>query len=987
MVHSPDFYNQYQEAYEKYTKLYGKQVCVFLKKGSFYEFYGQEINDTSLNTAKQVMEFFGISIHSYPNEGPNGSTGFFGGVPDHTLDKWASKLTKTGWTVVVIDEIKNSAGKIHREVTRVLSAGTHIDSAEANSSFFLSSMWLNFPNYGVASADLTTGQVFLYEGKASGSQSSWHTDDLRHFFQVYPPRELILYSEPMDESLLRRTFHIPTAPIYIRPPTVFDKPLTRETYLRSTFNPKTSLPLRVWLHCTEDSLREKALCTVLRFAEDHAPNLASCLQPPILWHPTENVQIINNALTQLNLIKQSENLCVEDLFSSPQTAMGKRSLRARLCTPLTRCEKIQERQKEIQWMIEHNSKEIKATLGLIADIARLHRSIQCGTLKAIDVVHYIQSYQSANYLYEILKSSPLNRDLIDYIETSLYTFTQLFDLTKAKKSAESSDDIGFLSSKTGPKSEEAEQRCQNIINKANNWLKDLLTTCGIEDGVYFRPTDKSMFLIHATKSSAKRIEASVKVNQQHYKNISIKTLTSNARIEHPYLDTLQTELDAARASLHRCLAVEVPYACISYSDATRDTWQQVEEWIIDVDLCLSMANTSIQQGWVQPTILEGKSSLKIENLRHPLIEAQKTQSKYVTHNVSLGYEKNGWLLYGMNASGKSSLMKAIGLAVLLAQVGSYVPATSMTISPFNKIATRILNQDNLWAGLSSFAVEMSELRDIFQTADDSTLVLGDELCAGTESISATAIVAAGIEWLHKSGSRFVLATHLHDLTKLKRITGLQDLAIWHLHVEYNRARDILIYHRELKPGSGSSMYGLEVANALHLPRDLIDNAFSIRRELLNETSIEDSTTSSWSSDLVKRSCVKCGSFSDLHVHHLQERHEATTQGRNADGTDLHHPRNLAVLCVKCHQEEHNTTIQLGPVIDTSEGPKQSIIKNPSAKKKIPFTKEQIDVIRETKNTSNLPFRLLSFKLEREHGIIITEKQLKILESSILTSIN
>lgn len=976
MVHSHDFYNQYQDAYEKYTNLYGKQVCVFLKKGSFYEFYGQELNEVSLNTAKQVMEFFGISIHAYPNEGPNGSTGFFGGVPDHTLDKWASKLTKTGWTVIVIDEIKSAAGKIRREVTRILSAGTHIDSAEANSSFFLSSLWFDFPNYGVASADLTTGQVFLYEGVASGSESSWHTDDLRHFFQVYPPRELILYSEPQQEDLLRRTFHIPTAPIHVRPPTVFEKPLTRETYLRTTFNPKTSLPLRVWLRCTEDSLREKALCTLLRFAEDHAPNLAQCLQSPTLWHPTENVQIVNNALTQLNLIKQSEQLCVEDLFTSPLTAMGKRSLRARLCTPLTNTDVIQERQNQIQWMIEYDSKDIKMALGLIADVSRLHRSIQCGTLKAADVIQYVQSFQSADYLSQCLLLSPLDRNLQETIQLLLSSFTKLFDLSKAKRAIESQDDVGFLSSSAGPKSEEAEAKCQKIIEKANLWLKDLLKNCGeSEDGVYFKPTDKSMFLIHSTKSAAKRIEAS-----KPHTNLSIKFLTSNARIEHPYLDTLQAELDSARASLQRCLATEVPYACISYSDETRHKWQQIEEWIIDTDICLSMARTATVQGWVQPRIESGKSSLKIENLRHPLIEVQKTQSKYVTHNVSLGHEKNGWLLYGMNASGKSSLMKAIGLAVLLAQVGSYVPATSMTLCPFHKIATRILNQDNLWAGLSSFAVEMSELRDIFQIADSSTLVLGDELCAGTESVSATAIVAAGIEWLHKSGSRFVLATHLHDLTKLKRITSLPDLSIWHLHVEYNRVRDVLIYHRELKPGSGSSMYGLEVANALHLPRDMIESAFSIRRELLNETAIEDAQPSTWNSELEKRSCTKCGGFNNLHAHHIQERHLANGS-RNLDGTALHHPRNLVVLCAECHQEEHSTKADTGPLEDTSEGPKQSLLvaKKQSKKK---FTDEQLLVIHETKNTNNLPYKLLAFKLEKEHGITITEKQLKALETSI-----
>lgn len=981
MVHSLDFYNLYQNTFKTYTDLYGKQVCVFLKKGSFYEFYGQETpNQEPLNTAKQVMEIFAIAIHVYPGEAPNNNTGFFGGVPEYTLDKWASKLTSTGWTVIVIDEIKSSSGKISRKVTRVLSAGTHIDSADSNKTFFLSSLWLDLPKFGVASTDLTTGQVHLYEGKVSGT-NIWHADDLRHFFQVYPPRELVLFSPPIQEEIIRRNLHIPFAPIHQRKnQEIYESENIRELYLRSIFQPKTSLPLRTWLNTTNANQAEKALCALLRFAEDHAPNLANHLQVPRTWHPEINVQIINNALTQLNLVKSSEHLCVEDLFTQPLTVMGKRALREHLCTPLTNITTLNQRQTNIKWLIDNEplQKEIRTALSLILDISRLHRTVQCGKINAADVVSYDQSLQSALHLTTILKDSPFHIDIAKIIQECLRQFNLVFDIEKAKKS---SDSLGFLQDISSPKSAEAEAKCHLILDKASTWLKTLIQTSGVEEStVYFRPTDKSMFLLHSTKTAAKKIEAAVKLNQKDYKSLVIKSLTSNTRIEHPYLDMLQTELDVAQASLQRCLSSEIPYSCISYTTETQTFWMPIEEWILNIDLSLSMARTAIKQGWTRPTLLEGTSSVKIENLRHPLIEAQKSQSKYTTHNVSLGNATpNGWLLYGMNASGKSSLMKAIGIAVLLAQVGSYVPATVMTISPFYKIATRILNQDNLWAGLSSFAVEMSELREIFQVADNNTLVLGDELCSGTESVSATAIVAAGIEWLHKAGSKFVLATHLHDLTKLQRLTSLPSLKIMHLHVEYDRVNDILVYHRDLKPGPGSSMYGLEVANALHLPADMIETAFIIRKELMGEKTIEDYKESSWNSQLIKRSCIKCGSFSDLHTHHIQERHESSND-RNADGTALNSLRNLLVLCNSCHESHHHedTESTVTSVLDTSAGPK--LITKSKAVKKSTFTSEELEAICEAKNTSNnLPYKLLVFKLYKEHGIIITEKQLKALD--------
>jgi DNA mismatch repair protein MutS len=408
-----------------------------------------------------------------------------------------------------------------------------------------------------------------------------------------------------------------------------------------------------------------------------------------------------------------------------------------------------------------------------------------------------------------------------------------------------------------------------------------------------------------------------------------------------------------------------------------------------------MAKTARQQGWIKPTIETtlGSSRLQIENLRHPLIENQKRQSKYITHNISLGYEESGqgWLLYGMNASGKSSLMKAIGLATLLAQVGSYVPATAMTLRPFHRLATRILNQDNLWAGLSSFAVEMSELREILAVADDHTLVLGDELCAGTESISGTAIVAAGIQHLYKCGSRFVLATHLHDLMKLPQVTFLKALKVWHLHVEYDPVRDILVYHRALKEGAGSSMYGLEVAKALHLPRDMIDVAFEMRRALLGSSAIEEAKCSSWNADIKRLICSACGeSYKEkLEVHHIQERSEAIG-GRNKDGTALNHRSNLATLCETCHYKHHAGELYVGPVEDTSEGPKRAVIdfskyehKEPESetkKQRSLFTKEQISQITELlKRTPGLTPRLWCFQIRSELEIEITEGQFKSLQ--------
>jgi DNA mismatch repair protein MutS len=1034
MVHSHGFYTLYQDTFKKYAALYGQQVCVFLQKGSFYEFYGQEDpnTNTQLNTGKQCIDLLGLVCHTYLADGPNGTTGHYGGVPISHLDKWAGKLTGQGWTIVVIDEIKNGAGVIsRRDVTRCLSASTHIDNADPRKAMFLGALWLEFtnnqkdnqgpPKFGVATADLTTGQVFLYEGIATGKSDVWHTDDLRHFFQVYPPKELLLFvrgSESLtqqEEETLRRTLYIPQAPIHMRQASPeqqgnLEKATTREDYLRSLFQPKTALPFRTWLHCAPDgsSLQERALTGLLRFSEDHVASLASCLQEPRLWHPTHSLQVINNALTQLNLIGTSEHLCVEALFSSPQTAMGKRSLTARLCSPIADHERILKRQEEVTWLIDaskQQQKEIEGCLSLTYDIARLHRGIIRGTVRATDIIQLNQSYQSVKLMWSATQCSPFQEPftILDNTQACLKELHALFDVEKAIKAQESEDTLGFLKDSIAPKSAVAEQAVAAVYEKADEWLTELLRIASVsKDACYYKPTEKNMFALHSTKAAAKAIEKAAKhITSNAYAKLSIKALTSAARIEHPILDMFQMELDSAKATLKRMVSAELPAACITYATATRSFWQNIEEWVVNLDLSLALAKTAKKEGWVKPEIeaadTTSASRLDITNLRHPLIEAQKRQSKYVTHTVRIGYEDSagiGWLLYGMNASGKSSLMKAIGLAVLLAQIGSYVPATQMTIRPFRRIATRILNQDNLWAGLSSFAVEMSELREILAVADHQTLVLGDELCAGTESVSGTAIVAAGIQHLHKAGARFVLATHLHDLMRLEAIKALPGLRVWHLHVEYDRVRDILVYHRTLRPGQGSTMYGLEVAKALHLPMDMIESAFALRRELLGEASVEDAPRSDWNTSIQRRACSACGLASvinsRLEVHHIQERSESR-DGRNADGTALNHMRNLTTLCEGCHDKVHTQSLEVGPVEDTSMGPMRKIVlervepetaepQPQQSQRKALFTTEQTACIRQIlKANPGLSVKLWCFQIQKEHGIEIKESQLRTLQ--------
>ena len=348
---------------------------------------------------------------------------------------------------------------------------------------------------------------------------------------------------------------------------------------------------------------------------------------------------------------------------------------------------------------------------------------------------------------------------------------------------------------------------------------------------------------------------------------------------------------------------------------------EVVRGVAQVDLYKSVAKTARQCKYCRPTIVrrggsgcdydngsdeaERGSYVEIRGLRHPLIEKIQTDREYVPHDISLSDNSRGMLLYGVNSSGKSSVMKAVGIAIIMAQAGFYVAAESFSFYPYTSVMTRILGNDNLFKGLSSFAVEMSELRGILHRSNCRSLILGDEICHGTETDSALALVAASIVHLSQTGANFIFATHLHKLGELKVISELQTVKSFHLSVQYDSVRDELIYDRKLRSGAGQSLYGLEVARAMKIPSDILDLANSIRKEhggIAGEILATDN--SRYNSDVYLDMCKidNCGKRADA-VHHINFQSEADDCGMIRH-YHKHTRHNLVTLCAEHHLMVH-----------------------------------------------------------------------------------
>lgn len=366
-------------------------------------------------------------------------------------------------------------------------------------------------------------------------------------------------------------------------------------------------------------------------------------------------------------------------------------------------------------------------------------------------------------------------------------------------------------------------------------------------------------------------------------------------------------------------------------DEFEDELQQIIDTVTLIDMLQNKAYIVLKNNYCKPCIKKHQdtnsdsnndimsSYVKAYELRHCLIEHINTNEIYVTNDLELGNNtsQNGILLYGTNAVGKTSLIRALGIAVHMAQAGLYVPCSSFEYMPYKSIFTRILGNDNLFKGMSTFMVEMSELRVILKSANNTSLILGDELCSGTEIDSAISIFVAGLKKLHDSNCSFIFATHMHEINKYDEVEELNKLAMKHLEVTYNKETDSLVYDRKLKDGSGFSMYGLEVCKSLHLPDDFLEYANAIRLKYRNgEQSILSLESSKYNSKKIRSMCEMCKKEIGTEIHHL--RHQ-----KNADGLNFiehfhkNHVANLASVCEKCHNSIHADGEQHKKVMTTN----------------------------------------------------------------------
>lgn len=431
----------------------------------------------------------------------------------------------------------------------------------------------------------------------------------------------------------------------------------------------------------------------------------------------------------------------------------------------------------------------------------------------------------------------------------------------------------------------------------------------------------------------KLMQSFITIGEKHYffKDFTFRHLKNSVKISASLIEEISQEISLSNMQMIALVKERYDEMLEKIETHYALTLEHLIAFVGTLDVALSNAKCASVYNYVRPELcLSEERFVEAIGLRHPLIESREENGIYIPNDLFLGTpnakithdhitleatdvkEVQGILLYGINSSGKSSLMKSLGMAVIMAQSGFFVPCASLRFSLFDKLFTRIMSHDNLYKGLSTFTVEMLELKNIFNRATPYSLVLGDEISHGTETESALAIVASAIKKMDTLGSLFVFATHLHQLGHLTLIKELKKVIPLHLGVSYDEENDRLLYNRKLELGSGSSLYGLEFAKSLHMDKDFIKMAYDIRRHLAGELGeielLKQKKRSKYNKNLYLSKCALCDEYVE-EVHHIKAQESANEYGQIVH-FHQNHRFNLIPLCAKHHRMVHEGKITI-----------------------------------------------------------------------------
>ena len=803
-------YNQIKEEHP--------QTILLFRVGDFYETFGLD--------AELVSRELGITLTKRNNGGDQTP---LAGFPFHALDSYLPKLVNKGFKVAICEQTEDpesakKAGRkiVEREVTEITTPGLSLSEKvlNHNRNNYIFSIYKEGTTLGCAFADISTGEFGALECE---------DQEIDAILSMFEPSELVIAASQKKWANERFSF----LNISLADSWMYEGEYARDQLL-SHFNTHSLKGFGV----ESMELAQRAAGVLLQYIKDNQKRVMGHIRRMYRYEQSDYMSLDSSTKRNLELSSSMHEGKLEgsliSVLDQTITPMGGRLLRRWLTHPLKKLDSIQLRLKRVEILFEQRTvrTDIRESLKKIGDLERLISRICVGRCSARDIRQLGYSLQvipelmahtaelESDTLGQELQSLPDSSEWVDYIEKHI-----------ADEPPATIRDGGIIRTGWNPELDELRDIAQNG-KKYIAKIKDALTQeVGIPSlkigynkvfGYYIEVTNA-----HKDKVPDHFIRKQTLVNAERYITPELKEIE----------EKILSAEDKSKA-LEADLFEQVREHLAQFADGI----QRIATVISTLDVYQSLAQIAFTNGYVKPELDQG-STLEIIKGRHPVVERSLPVGEpFIPNDIRLDQQDEQiMIITGPNMAGKSIILRQTGLIVLLAQIGSYVPAERARIGLVDKIFTRVGASDNLAAGESTFLVEMNEAANILNNATEHSLILLDEVGRGTSTFDGLSIAWALAEYLHNHvpvAAKTLFATHYHELNALESMYE----RIVNYNVQVREHEGKVVFLRKLVRGGADHSYGIQVANMAGLPKELIQRAQVILEELEGQRlEIQDSS--------------------------------------------------------------------------------------------------------------------------------------------------
>jgi DNA mismatch repair protein MutS len=814
-------YQHYVEVKEQYPN-----ALLLYRVGDFFECFFQDAV-----TISRELELVQTSKDGGKELGRIAMTG----VPHHALERYSTMLVEKGFAVAICDQIedaKEAAAEkriVRREIQKLLTPGTLTDDGmlQARRNNFLAAIVVAGEHWGLAYADISTGEFFTV-------QSSNLNDLTLELLRLQPSEVLIPANAPDVNSLLRPGDKSEYLADYLPDSFCYSlrsqKPFTlveATQRLRDTFG-VTSLE---GMGCAHLPLGVRAAGGLLEYVEDTQKAYQVPLQPLRTYSLADYLILDDRSRRNLEITQTVRDGTFYGsllwALDCTNTAMGGRALRRWLLQPLVDIKGIVARQETIRELVENTSlrQDLRSMLRKIYDIERLSGRVASGRANARDLLALsesllklidlsaIASFGTSPYLKALQKVPSELEELGTYIIDRL-----------VEEPPQYLKDGGIIKDGIDPRLDEIRQRLEDD----KQWLATLEVQEREATGVTNLKVGYNKtfgYYISMPRSKAN-------LAPDHYQRK--QTLTNEERYITSELKERETRILTAKEDINN-LEYEIFTQLRSQVAEKAQEIRTIAKAVAAVDVLAGLAEIAVYQNYCCPEIIQGRE-IKIVDGRHPVVEKSLGEGFFVPNSTYLGDKDNPDLiiLTGPNASGKSCYLRQVGLIQLIAQIGSFVPATEAKLAICDRIFTRVGAVDDLATGQSTFMVEMNETANILNHGSPKSLILLDEIGRGTATFDGLSIAWAVAEYLATEiQGRTIFATHYHELNELASI--LTNVANYQVTVK--ELPEKIIFLHQVTPGGADKSYGIEAGRLAGLPPSVISRAKQVMGQIEKHSKI------------------------------------------------------------------------------------------------------------------------------------------------------